>query len=263
MVPGNERVIEVRPSEARPPRFRESKEQEIVLSVDLGKMQDFSAYVISEIVPERRENKAGQECTVKTVNVRDIQRLPLGTSYGRIADHLYEVFHDQRLKLVDPKTKEFINATMLVDCGGVGEAVCDDMQRRLGLAFIRYRLVRGTAETRKARRNYSVPRTRMFEQLYASFTDDRVKIDPKLKLADALVEELRNLRPEANEETGYVRVVHREGQHDDLAITLAACNWWANRRRGRPLVAITDEKTYLRLMQPVWHGPQLDRHGRR
>jgi hypothetical protein len=36
-------------------------------------------------------------------------------------------------------------------------------------------------------------------------------------VAKALITELRNLRPEANEETGYVRVVHREGEHDDMA----------------------------------------------
>ena len=50
--------------------------------------------------------------------------------------------------------------------GGVGEAVCDHLQRNLGLRFIRYRLVRGTSETRQARRNFTVPRIRMFEMLY-------------------------------------------------------------------------------------------------
>jgi ABC-type branched-subunit amino acid transport system permease subunit len=33
-----------------------------------------------------------------------------------------------------------------------------------------------------------------------------------------------------------------------LAFSLAATNWWANRRSGRPLRAITDEETYARLM---------------
>jgi hypothetical protein len=56
------------------------------------------------------------------------------------------------------------------------------------------------------------------------------------------------LQPEANEETGYVRVVHREGEHDDMAICLAATNWWANRPEGQPLRFINDERTVAQLM---------------
>jgi hypothetical protein len=223
---------ELRPA---PRRYRDDPEREIVLSLDLGKMQDHTCYTISEILPEVRENKASRRTKVKTVNVRDIQRLPLGVSYHDISDHIYQVFNDERLWLVNPKTKYPILPTMLVDAGGVGDAVADDLSRRLGLLFVRYRLVRGTAEIRKARRNYTVPRTRMFEQLYAAFTDGRINIDPKLKLAEALIGELGNLRPEANEETGYVRVVHREGAHDDMAICLASTNWWCNRPKPRPL----------------------------
>jgi hypothetical protein len=88
----------------------------------------------------------------------------------------------------------------------------------------------------------------MFEMLYAAFTEGRIRITPKLKLSAALIAELRNLQLEANEETGYVRVVHREGEHDDMAICLAATNWWANRPKGQPLRAITDDVTAMRLM---------------
>jgi|SRR5215211_37547 len=233
-------------------RYREDPEREIILSVDLGKQQDYTCYTISEILPEWREMRSGARLKVKLVNVRDIQRVPLGVDYHTIANMLYDVFFDKRLWLIDPKTKNPILPTMLVDAGGVGEAVTDDMSRRLGLLFQRYRLVyrlvRGTSETRQARRNFTVPRTRMFEQLYAAFTDERIRINPKLKLAEALLGELRNLKPEANEETGYVKVVHREGEHDDMAICLASTNWWANRKKSRGTRMIQDEETAARLM---------------
>jgi hypothetical protein len=248
MVPGTQRVVETRPG--KPHRYKESKEREIVLSVDLGKMQDFTAWVVAEILPERRENKAGTMITARIVHVRDIQRVALGTSYHDIAEMLHTIYHDERLMLIDPATKNPIRPTMLVDSGGVGEAVADDLAKRLGLLFVRYRLVRGTAETRKARLNYTVPRTRMFEGLYGAFTDDRIRINPRLKLAKALLEELRNLRPEANEETGYVKVVHREGDHDDMAICLAAANWWTNRPKGQPLrLVMADNDMAAKLMQ--------------
>jgi hypothetical protein len=230
-------------------RYRDDERHKIILSVDLGKQQDYSAFTISEILPEARTNKRNKRTGVVTVNVRDIQRLELGTSYADVAQVIHDLFWDDRLWLLDGRSKRPVAPTLLVDAGGVGDAVCDDLARNLGVRFIRYRLVRGTAGmNRISRGNYTVPRTRMFEMLYGAFTDDRIRINPKLKLAKALVAELRNLRPEANEETGYVRVVHREGEHDDMAICLAATNWWANQPRPKGLRVINDEVTAMRLM---------------
>jgi hypothetical protein len=230
-------------------RYRGDERHKIILSVDLGKQQDYTAFTISEILPEARTNKRNKRTEVMTVGVRDIQRLELGTSYADIAQMIHGLFWDDRLWLLDGRSKRPIAPTLLVDAGGVGDAVCDDLSRNLGVGFIRYRLVRGTAGTNKiSRGNYTVPRTRMFEMLYGAFTDNRIRINPRLRLAKALIEELRNLRPEANEETGYVRVVHREGEHDDMAICLAATNWWANLTKGQPMRLINDEATVMRLM---------------
>ena len=230
-------------------RHRDDLRHKIILSVDLGKQQDYSAFTISEILPETRTNKRNKRVAVMTVNVRDIQRLELGTSYADVAQVIHDLFWDDRLWLLDSRSKRSVAPTLLVDAGGVGDAVCDDLARNLGVGFIRYRLVRGTAGTNRITRgNYTVPRTRMFEMLYGAFTDDRIRINPKLKLAKALIAELRNLRPEANEETGYVRVVHREGEHDDMAICLAATNWWANQRPPQRMRLINDERTVARLM---------------
>ena len=37
-------------------RYRDDKAHEVILSVDLGERQDFSAYTVSEVLPERRKN---------------------------------------------------------------------------------------------------------------------------------------------------------------------------------------------------------------
>ena len=146
--------------------------------------------------------------------------------------------HDQSGKLIAP--------TLLVDAGGVGDAVCDDLRKDLGMPFIRYRLVRGTAaENRHGRFDYTVPRTVMFQQLYAAFHSQRVQIDRRLENAKALLGELKGLQVESNEETGYVKVVHREGAHDDLAISLAAGNWWANRPLPQGVRAIHADGTVV------------------
>jgi hypothetical protein len=72
-------------------RYRESKSRKIILSSDLGKQQDFTAFTISEVLPEVRTNKRNKRTEVKTINVRDIQRLELGTSYVDIAQVIHDV----------------------------------------------------------------------------------------------------------------------------------------------------------------------------
>jgi hypothetical protein len=47
-----------------------------------------------------------------------------------------------------------------------------------------------------------------------------------VKLAGDLIAEFRDLKEDRNEETGTVRIVHREGKHDDMAICLASTVWW-------------------------------------
>jgi hypothetical protein len=148
--------------------------------------------------------------------------------------------------------------TLLVDAGGVGDAVADTLSKTMGLKHIRYRLVRGTAATNKhTSRDYTVPRTVMFQQLYAAFTTNRIKVDPRLRLAQGLIAELRGLQVERNEETGYERVVHREGEHDDMAICVASTNWWVNLPQpGRTRFLGPDHPTVAKLLGL----PQEKRH---
>ena len=47
-----------------------------------------------------------------------------------------------------------------------------------------------------------------------------------VKLAGDLIAEFRDLKEDRNEETGTVRIVHREGKHDDMAKCLASTVWW-------------------------------------
>src|SRR5215212_11927784 len=56
-------------------RYRDDPRHRIVLSVDLGKFQDFTAFTISEIKPESYTNVKGNTVSAMFVHVRDIQRL--------------------------------------------------------------------------------------------------------------------------------------------------------------------------------------------
>ncbi len=73
----------------------------------------------------------------------------------------------------------------------------------------------------------------MFSMLDAAFGSGRIIIDPRLNLAEQLIDELANLQLEQDAETGQIKVTHREGTHDDLAITLGAAYWWAAQPRAQ------------------------------
>jgi len=54
-------------------------------------------------------------------------------------------------------------------------------------------------------------------------------------------------------ETGFrfralLKVTHREGEHDDMAICVASTNWWANLPKPRGTRVITDERVLAKLM---------------
>ena len=237
-------------------RFRENLYHRIILSVDLGKRQDHTAFVVTEAKRELRKNKRKKNIAVTTSTVRDIQRLPLDTDYDVVAERIHKVFWDDRLWLRHDYSGKLVAPTLLVDAGGVGDAVCDDLRRDLGMPFIRYRLVRGTtAENRHGRFDYTVPRNVMFQQLYAAFHSQRIQIDRRLENAKELLGELKGLQVESNEETGYVKVTHREGTHDDLAISLASSNWWANRPLPRGVRFIGVDGSVVDSIHGVIKGP--------
>ena len=241
-------------------RFRQNLYHRIILSVDLGKRQDHTAFVVTETKQEVRKNKRTKNIAVTISTVRDIQRLPLDTDYDVVAQEIHRVFWDDRLWLRHDHSGTLIAPILLVDAGGVGEAVCDDLRRDLGMPFVRYRLVRGTAaENRHGRFDYTVPRTVMFQQLYAAFHSERIRIDRRLENAKALLGELKGLQVESNEETGYVKVVHREGQHDDLAISLAAAYWWANRPLPKGVRFIGVDGSVVDSIHGVIKGPTMGR----
>ncbi len=56
-----------------------------------------------------------------------------------------------------------------------------------------------------------------------------------------------------------MKVVHREGTHDDLAISLAAANWWANRPLPKGVRFYGVDGSVVDSIHGVIKGPTMDR----
>jgi hypothetical protein len=235
-------------------RYKEARLHEMVISVDLAKSVDLSTYAVCEAMPKATTNARGKNMTMMTLKVVNLQQIPQGTDYVDVARIIHDVYYDQRTWLQTKVTHRPIAPTLLVDAGGVGHGVCDTIQRYMGLRPVRYKLVRGTSRvTRHDRFNWTVPRPLLFSLLDGAFGSDRFAVDPRLKLAKTLIDELGNLQLEMNEETGSVRVTHREGTHDDLAIAVGAANWWAHQpERPRPYMLLDGRPPQPGLADRIW-----------
>ena len=206
-----------------------SKSHRMVLSVDLAKSIDKTAFTVTEVKPVFRQSAGGQRIRLASFYVHNITRLEPSRdfeTYADIARIIHKTYHDKRIWLVKANGKE-IEPQLLVDASGVGDAVCDDLQTYMKLRPVRYKLTRGTSHVHQySLYNWTVPRPLLFQMADSAFGDDRIAIRPDLKLAGDLIAEFRDLKEDRNAETGTVRIVHREGKHDDMAICLASTVWW-------------------------------------
>ncbi len=61
-------------------KYREDRRHRMIVSFDLGKRQDYTAYTVSEVKPEMFTGLSGRRKEAMTIDVLDIQRIELGTA---------------------------------------------------------------------------------------------------------------------------------------------------------------------------------------
>jgi hypothetical protein len=229
-------------------RYRDNPLHAIVFSIDLGRQEDFTAWCVAEMRPQSRRTTRGKRYLAMSVAVRDLVRLPIGTPYDEIQQIIHDEFWSPEWWLIDQKSGRHLPPQMVIDSGGPGWPVVDNLARGLDLGrhIISYALTKGSANPRWiSPQRFTVPRSTVFQQLYAAASNELVGVDPRLNHATTLIGELKNLRREPSSEEGYERIVHRSGEHDDLAIATGTAIYLANeqlkkRQKGRGRLKIMD-----------------------
>jgi len=214
------------------------RERVVVIGVDIGQKVDPTAIVVDErewreTVPARWANPratglfdGGDLVPIpargETVHVaRHIARLPLGTPYPRVAEHVAGVV----AALVG---RGIARPRLLVDATGVGTPVADLLREALGRERARDLLAvtfthgdRFTVDRRA--RTASLGKAYLVSRLQALLQTARLKL-PETEEARALARELQDyeirIDADANDKYGAFRV----GTHDDLVTALGlAC----------------------------------------
>jgi hypothetical protein len=146
--------------------------------------------------------------------VGHLERLPLGTPYPAIVDHVGRLL-----------TKLPGHPELVIDFTGVGRPVFD-MFVYSGIYPIGVVITGGMTETRDGR-TCSVPKLDLVSRLQALLHEARLKILRELDEAETLVRELQDFRMEFTA-AGHMTFNARSGKHDDLVLALAIAVWRAH-----------------------------------
>lgn len=190
----------------------------IALGVDLGQQRDPSAVAVVELRAERYLSGTPQ---LPQVEVTHLERIALGTSYVVIASRIEQL----------ARQLHFLDVTTVLDAGGPGRAVIDDLRARGLPRVVAVQATGGTAATRtKLGRNgmsdWNVAKSVLLKNLSSLVYSSRLRIAAGLSEAEQLVRELADLETRvsaAGRET--FDVASGAEHHADLVSAVALGCW--------------------------------------
>lgn len=186
----------------------------LFLSLDLGQANDYTAKTIIQCHPTQ-------------IQVRYIERIR-GTPYPQIVADTAKMLEDERLA----------GATLLLDYTGVGRPVFDMFRvakvhgkeiKPIGIT------IHGGNNVTPQPNGYGVPKRDLVYSLVSCFQHGFVHLPERNPNTPILVGELTNFQMKRNAQTGHDSyAAAREGDHDDLVLSLAQSVWYYQRvaKRG-------------------------------
>ncbi|MDI9605516.1 MAG: hypothetical protein QM305_09410 [Bacteroidota bacterium] len=197
------------------------------LCADLGKLQDYTAISIingierfevlhdprNPFIPSLRARKTGEV----RFEVPYLHRLPIGT------DYVAQVRFVQRL-YVELGRKCKPRPVLVIDATGVGQPVAD-MFREKGLQPIEIWFTGGNRPTARAF-GWNVPKSDTISALQRAIGRGELMIAARIPEAATLIEEATRMEAIQNP-SGHIRYSHREGEHDDMVLSVGIGLWYA------------------------------------
>lgn len=246
-----------------PPGHELWEDHGFIVALDLGQRVDFSAVCVlqrfvrnayvrhgTEVdaasfeVAERREHYTREELGVRESRVcafqlRDLHRWPLGTEYPRIVTETLRTLLRSELagRPAVGRSPARPEPSLVVDAGGATGVVDLFKERwltRLGHAsgsgprLVPVAITSGMRIAWVEGRQH-VPKAALVSAVDVLLSTSRLWVADGLALWPVLAKELQDFRVKRTESTGYESFAAREGQHDDLVLSLAIGVWWGQR----------------------------------
>lgn len=201
-----------------------------IVGCDLGQSSDPTAIAVIEHVRgvldagTEYERHIGQtehlQTPVERVDVRHLERLPLGQSYPTVVQHVKDLLARPPLSGPPP-------AELVIDETGVGRAV-GDIFSDAGLKPIRISITAGSEATWAGGDRWHVAKTVLISNVDAMLHTGTLRFAAALSDAEAMRAELLDFRRKLSD-AGRASYAARTGAHDDLVLAVAIAAWWIAR----------------------------------
>jgi hypothetical protein len=220
-----------------------------ILGLDLGQSQDYTALSLVERVLEptgkfvdsgekqlmQRDYEAPVMVPViapqlrARLNVTDLGRFPLNTDYVLMGQTVAAAVRTIGGGAHKP--------VLVIDHTGVGRGVFDIFRAlRLGIPLLGVTITGGQQAQQDKDRpwEWTVPKKDLVSALQVVVQNDRLRVAPKLALAEVFTKEMQSFRMEIKSSGRVTYEAWREGEHDDLVLSVALACWVAQMMdRGR------------------------------
>ena len=196
-----------------------AREPQIFIGLDLGQVHDPTAIAILDrtdhILDRNRVNFAWNVDT--RYAVRYLERVPLGTPYPDVVEHVRDLVHRPELK----------GATLVLDATGVGKPVLDMFKRaKLPCRIVPVTITGGDRQTCESD-HWRVPKRDLITGLMVLFQAQKIDISGHLPEAKTFIRELGGMRVKISLDGNDKYGAWREGEHDDLVLAAALACWRA------------------------------------
>jgi len=218
------------------------------MGLDLGQAADFTALSILEYQQEPRR-----------FTIRHLQRFPLGTPYPAMVDRCIEI--RQQLK----------GGAICIDATGVGRPVLDLFYEKgltpVAITITGGDIARSRAEVEVAAKksaglfytpslrekmSWTVPKRDLVGALLVSFQNHELKISSAIPDSKTLVDEILNFRMKISTKTGHDSYeAWREGQHDDLVLSVALPVWFLVKTGRKPGAKVSSSQMSGQALPPA------------
>ena len=203
-----------------------------VVGVDLGQSTDPTAICVIEHITgvmdscsdyERHTGLPTKQTPAERVDVRHLQRLPLGLSYPAQVQHVADLL--ARPPLCGDENQA--PAEFIIDETGVGRAV-GDIFIDAGLKPKRVSITAGSEVSWAGPARVHVPKTILISTVDAMLIGAVLRFAAALSEAGAMKDELQDFRRKLSD-AGRATYAARTGAHDDLVLACAIACWWISR----------------------------------
>lgn len=198
-------------------------ERRMFVGIDIGQVNDSTALAVVErlrAVPapwaksspnqRARARQAAAEEPLR-LNVRHVERLPLGILYPRQVEMIMERLQRPALR----------GATVYLDATGVGRPVLQ-MLRQAGARNVHgITITSAQSEARQTPDGWNVGKAELMNGALIAMQVGQLRLHRGVDHVDRLVKELRDFRARQNPTSGNMTFTAREGEHDDLPLALS------------------------------------------